>query len=95
VVPEEPIPAEVRTITGDRVAVDARLAMSGAPAYVAMGLEPLVRVLAWAGPWPAEERWWAPAEASRLVRIQVLLTDGRALLLGLAGGAWTVEAIYD
>jgi len=94
-VPAEPIPAEVRTITGERVAVTARLAITGAPAYVAMGLEPLARVVEWAGPWPAEERWWDPDEASRRVRVQVVLADGRALLLALTSGEWTVEAIYD
>jgi protein ImuB len=41
------------------------------------------------------ERWWAPAEARRLVRFQVRLTDGRALLLARSGGCWTVTAIYD
>jgi protein ImuB len=30
-----------------------------------------VEVTAWAGPWPADERWWAPEEATRLVRFQV------------------------
>jgi len=52
-------------------------------------------VLAWGGPWPVDERWWAPAEAHRGVRIQVLLGDGEALLLGCASGRWHVEGRYD
>ncbi len=44
---------------------------------------------------PVDERWWAPAEASRRARFQVCLADGTALLLSLAGGRWSVEAIYD
>lgn len=53
------------------------------------------RITAWAGPWPVDERWWAPAEANRRVRFQVCLADGRAMLLTLAGGDWSVTAIYD
>lgn len=59
----------------------------------------LRRVLAWAGPWPVDEHWWAPAEAHRAVRAQVLLevgADGElALLLGCSGGRWHVEGLYD
>ncbi|MGH3657599.1 MAG: DNA polymerase Y family protein [Micromonosporaceae bacterium] len=54
-----------------------------------------VDVTSWAGPWPVEERWWAPAEAQRRARFQVCLADGRALLLALSGGRWWVEAVYD
>jgi protein ImuB len=54
-----------------------------------------VAIVAWAGPWPVEERWWAPEEASRRVRFQVYLADGRALLLVLSGGSWSVVASYD
>jgi protein ImuB len=52
-------------------------------------------IVAWAGPWPVDERWWAPEEASRRVRFQVCLADGRALLLTLSGGLWSVVASYD
>ena len=50
---------------------------------------------AWTGPWPADERWWAPEEADRRVRFQMLLADDRAVLLALSAGNWSVEAIYD
>ena len=54
-----------------------------------------VEISGWAGPWPVDERWWAPDEGRRRARFQVALADGRALLLVLAGGHWAVEAIYD
>jgi hypothetical protein len=30
-------------------------------------------VVAWAGPWPVEERWWDPRRARRAVRLQLLV----------------------
>jgi protein ImuB len=55
----------------------------------------LIEVTGWAGPWPVEERWWVPGEARRLVRFQLTLADGRALLMTLTAGRWQVEASYD
>ncbi|MFI7549818.1 DNA polymerase Y family protein [Micromonospora sediminimaris] len=54
-----------------------------------------VEIVGWAGPWPVDERWWAPAEARRRARFQVRLADGTALLLAVESGRWLVEAIYD
>jgi protein ImuB len=54
-----------------------------------------VDITGWAGPWPVDERWWAPGEASRRVRFQVCLADGRALLLTLRSGNWWVTGVYD
>jgi protein ImuB len=91
----ERAPIQVSTADGAPLAIDARLAMNGSPALVRMEREPQVEVTGWAGPWPTQERWWAPAEARRLVRLQLGLADGRALLVALGDGAWNVEAIYD
>jgi protein ImuB len=63
-------------------------AMTGASAAAA-------GVVGWAGPWPGDERWWAGDDARRCVRLQIGLADGRALLLVLNAGQWSVEAIYD
>jgi protein ImuB len=52
-------------------------------------------VTGWAGPWPLDERWWAPDEASPRMRFQVSLADGQALLLTLTGGLWWVTGVYD
>nr|WP_205807602.1 DNA polymerase Y family protein [Micromonospora sp. HNM0581] len=54
-----------------------------------------VEIVGWAGPWPVDERWWAPAEARRRARFQVRLADGSALLLAVESGRWLLEAIYD
>jgi protein ImuB len=90
-----PLPAAVYDTSGTLVGVSARLLVSAAPARVAIGTGPPVEIVGWAGPWPVDERWWAPAEARRRARFQVCLADGAALLLCLAGGRWAVEAIYD
>jgi protein ImuB len=52
-------------------------------------------VVAWAGPWPLEERWWDPASARRRARLQVVTDAGTAWLVVLEAGAWRAEAAYD
>ena len=91
----EPAPVLVRTADGQVLTVDERLAMNGVPTSAAVGREAPVEITGWAGPWPAQERWWAPEEATRLVRFQVALADGRVLLVAHTGGRWIVEASYD
>jgi protein ImuB len=96
-VPAEPLPAVVLDETGEPVGVTSRLLVTAAPAWLlaAPDTGAPARIVAWAGPWPVDERWWAPAEASRRVRFQVCLADGRAMLLTLAGGYWWMTARYD
>lgn len=91
----EPLPALVQDEGGAPVGVTARLAVTAPPARVALGDAAPVEVAGWAGPWPVEERWWDPAEVARVARFQLLLADGRALLVALRGGHWVVEALYD
>jgi protein ImuB len=93
-VPVDPVPAVVSSSEGALITVSARLALSATPARVAVGDAAPVEVVGWAGPWPADERWWS-GEASRRARFQLLLADGRALLMMLSGGHWSVEGIYD
>ncbi|WP_435054990.1 DNA polymerase Y family protein [Micromonospora aurantiaca (nom. illeg.)] len=90
-----PLPADVRDAAGEPVVVSARLAVSAAPARLTVGDGRPAEITGWAGPWPVDERWWAPAEARRRARFQVSLADGAALLLAVEGGQWLVEAIYD
>ncbi|HEY8532838.1 MAG TPA: DNA polymerase Y family protein [Micromonospora sp.] len=90
-----PLPAAVYDTTGAPLAVTARLELSGTPARVEVSGEEPVAVVSWSGPWPLDERWWAPEEARRRARLQVGLADGTALLLSLATGRWWVEAVYD
>jgi len=91
----EPMPATVLDVGGEPVVVSARLVVSGAPARFVGDTGPPVEISGWAGPWPVDERWWSSAEARRRARFQVSLADGRAMLLSLAAGRWSVEAIYD
>jgi protein ImuB len=89
------LPALVSDATGQPVGVSARLELSGEPAVLRIGNGGPLEIVGWAGPWPVDERWWAPAESRRRARFQFTVGDGRALLMSLAGGHWTVEAIYD
>jgi len=94
VVPVERESAEVVDAAGAPVTVSGRGLASAAPARVAWPGGAVV-VDGWAGPWPVEERWWDPAAAARLARIQVTAADGTALLLACESGSWWVEATYD
>ena len=89
------LPAVVLDADRRPVAVSARLELTGDPAYLLIGAAGPVEIAGWAGPWPVDERWWAPDEARRRARFQVVLGDGRALLLSLVSGHWAIEAIYD
>jgi protein ImuB len=87
--------AEVRDGAQQPVTVAARGLLSAAPAAVSVAGGPWVDVAAWAGPWPAEERWWDTAASRRRARLQVGLEDGTAHLIARESGRWWVEAVYD
>jgi protein ImuB len=91
----EPTPVAVDTADGASLQVDERLALSGQPATVRVGRDAPLAVTGWAGPWPVDERWWAPDEADRSVRLQLRVVDGTALLVAGRGGTWWLEASYD
>lgn len=97
----DPLPArtgtegvEVQDATGQALEVSARGALSAIPAFVAFGGE-RVPIIAWAGPWPLDERWWDETAARRYARLQVHLADGRAALLHLEHRRWKVGGWYD
>jgi protein ImuB len=87
--------AEVVDGDGRAIAVTGRGVVSAVPARLSVAGGPWVDVTAWAGPWPADERWWDPAAHRRRARLQVVLADGCAHLLALEAGCWGVEATYD
>ncbi|MBT8225720.1 MAG: DNA polymerase Y family protein [Dactylosporangium sp.] len=89
------IPAAVRDAAGGLVGVTGRLAVTRSPASVAVRDARPVPITGWAGPWPVDERWWTEDDHRRYARFQVLLADGRALLLHLATGQWAVAGWYD
>jgi protein ImuB len=88
-----PRPAELLAADGAPVVVSGRSAASGAPAWLSVDGGPPVRVTGWAGPWPADERWWEPA-GRRRARFQLTTEDGDACLLFVEGGRWWWEASY-
>ncbi len=56
-------------------------------------------IVGWAGPWPADERWWDPQAAIRCARFQVACADGSAFVLRYEvadeASHWWIEASYD
>jgi protein ImuB len=90
----EPLRTDVVDGDGARVGVSGRFGVTAAPARVRLrgGWQDVV---AWAGPWPVDERWWDDETHRRRARVQVSLDDGTAHLLSLESGDWMVEATYD
>jgi protein ImuB len=94
-VPPAPLPADVAAADGTPVRVEARGLATAAPARISVAGGPWTDVVGWAGPWPADERWWDPPAHHRRARLQVQLAGGRAHLVALEGGRWWIEATYD
>ena len=91
---------EVRVLDalGGAVSVDARHAMSGEPTRVCINRD-IYDVVAWAGPWPVEERWWDARRARRAVRLQLLVrlrddTSPQAVVVVLERRVWRLAAWY-
>lgn len=102
----DPMPIELIDDAGREVGVDARGEASAVPVALvgavpggragrAGGAGARHRVTGWAGPWPAEQRWWDPLTRRRRARMQVVLEDGTAHLLAIEAGVWSVEASYE
>jgi len=81
-----PSPATVHPVPIPAEVVDARLSVAGGPWSA---------VVAWAGPWPVDERWWDGAAHRRRARWQVVTAVGAAHLLSQQDHRWEVEATYD
>jgi protein ImuB len=94
-VPPIPVPAVLTDDAGMPVAVTDRYALSAVPARLIVGKESPRRVLCWAGPGPADERWWDSATARLRIRFQIATTDGAGWLLLQDAGMWYVEGVYD
>ena len=80
---------------GVPVAVSGRGEPSAPPATLSVSVASPTGVVAWAGPWPVEERWWDPPAARRRARFQLVTADGVARLVALESGRWWIEATYD
>jgi protein ImuB len=91
----EPRTAQVLDATGCSVGVSGRGAVTTAPARISVDGGAWDEVVAWAGPWPVDERWWDAPAHRRRARFQVVTVDGSAWLLALETGHWWAEAAYD
>jgi protein ImuB len=104
-----PHPVHVLDAAGEAIRVDERGLLSAPPArFSPTGSGSAMRqIMAWAGPWPIDERWWDAETARRAHRFQVVDAAGMAWLLVLdsgaladtspppAAGSWWAEAKYD
>lgn len=101
VVLDPPAPIDLLDAGGRPVVVGDRGAVVRPPSRLGLRRDSSVAVMSWAGPWPADERWWDPKSAVRVVRMQVVDTQGRAYLVagtmgvGGADAQWCLEGIYD
>ncbi|RZT88294.1 protein ImuB [Pseudonocardia sediminis] len=97
-VPPEPIPVQLLDVDGEPVHPAAPDLLGSTPARLVDSGRPPREVRSWAGPWPVRQRWWGAGSAPApeiVVRIQVVLADGAALLLVHRGRGWWVTGVYD
>lgn len=98
---DPPLPAELLDAAGRPVIVSGRGEASAAPAALrCRGLrDGGGPVVAWAGPWPHDLRWWDRAQRRRRVLWQIVTESGGgdtvACLVALEAGRAGVEALYD
>ena len=95
VVLTQPEPVTITDRDGDRVTVSGRGEPSSPPQQFTDSTGRNRTVVAWAGPWPLDERWWRPVARRRQARFQLVLDDGSAHLCVLETGRWWREATYD
>lgn len=95
VVLAQPEPITVIDCGGAPVTVGGRGEASAPPWQMTDSSGHSRTVVAWAGPWPLDERWWRPSVRRRQARFQIILDDGSAHLCVLETGRWWLEATYD
>jgi protein ImuB len=100
----EPHPAMVLDEHGEAVRVSARGVVSAQPSVLVLLTGDDTTgwrrgrtrsIVAWAGPWPIEERWWEPERHRRLARFQVITDDNDGFLVVAEHQRWWVSARYD
>ncbi|SDN81451.1 DNA polymerase Y family protein [Lentzea jiangxiensis] len=85
-------PAELEDENGVDVGVTGRLELTARPKKLVVRGRAR-EITAWAGPWPVDERWWAP-DPHRAARVQVQ-TNEQAFLLVRRDQRWFLEGVYD
>lgn len=97
----DPVSLHITDAVGGAVGVTGRGEITAAPGLLTgLGSTPrdqrrAHRVVRWAGPWPADERWWDVLSHRRRARMQLVLDDGSAHLAVIEDGQWWLEATYD
>jgi protein ImuB len=94
VVLDEAQPVEVFDAHGRPVGVTGRGEVSAAPATLVCGGK-RHQIVAWAGPWPVEQRWWTPDRGRRLARFQIVTDRDVAHLIGVEQQCWSILATYS
>ncbi len=92
VVHPDPVRADLADTRGEPVRVSARGLLTAAPGRLSVDGGPWEPVSGWAGPWPADERWWSRSRR-RAARLQAVTARSAHLLLA-ERGRWWVEATY-
>jgi protein ImuB len=100
----EPRPIDLLDEHGDIVEVSGRGTISARPVFLRWPegdppsghrRECTRRIVAWAGPWPVEERWWEPDRHRRLARFQIVTDDHAGYLVVAEHRRWWASAWYD
>ena len=90
----EEVRAEVVDADGEPIGVSGRGLVSDAPARLSINGGRWQQIVAWAGPWLVDERWWDSERRQRCARFQIVTADQRAWLVVLAQSQWHVEGAY-
>jgi len=96
VIIDPPGAVKVLDTSGRTVIVTERGTIPTAPASFVLETDAFP-IIAWAGPWPVDERWWDSDTRQHLVRLQLVDTVGRAYLVcfTMAEQRWLLEGVYD
>ncbi|HEX7442692.1 MAG TPA: hypothetical protein VF320_02330 [Acidimicrobiales bacterium] len=92
VVHPDPVRADLADTRGEPVRVSARGLLTVVPDRLSVEGGPWEPLSGWAGPWPADERWWSRSRR-RAARLQAVTARSAHLLL-VERGRWWVEATY-
>jgi protein ImuB len=94
---DPPRPVQVLDEAGHPVTVTDRGVVPMPPARFSSGGSDATAIQHWAGPWPVDERWWAPDSSGRIARFQLVDVHGRAYLVAyeMSARRWMLDAIYD
>lgn len=98
---DPPRPAELLDADGTPVTVTGRGECHVPPAWIRSDVLAdstgggTSGIVAWAGPWPEDLRWWDRLTRRRRARWQILTDAGVAALVVVESGRAALEALYD